>query len=204
MKGDFTVVSVRHILVATSESDPATQESKELRTLEEALARAKEVKAKLDAGGDWTALAKEYSDDGGSKEKGGLYEDATAGSWVEAFKKAALEQEIGVIGEPVETEYGYHVMKVEKREEKTYDQLTDEQKEQVKSAAAYTYMEKFMTEEMPKQELNITLPEPETEEGDAGTEGTEGDASGNAAGEAATEDGAAAEGDAAASNETKE
>ncbi|MCR2807202.1 peptidylprolyl isomerase [Paenibacillus soyae] len=193
MKNDFTIVSARHILVATSETDPTTQESKELRTLEEALARAKEAKAKLDAGGDWTELAKQYSDDGGSKENGGLYENATAGQWVEAFKKAAIEQEVGVIGEPVETEYGYHVIKVEKREEKTYDQLSDDQKEQVKSAAAYTYMETFMTEEMPKQELNITLPEPETEEGEAGTEGdagtegesnagaAEGDASGNTA-----------------------
>ncbi|MEK3884235.1 peptidylprolyl isomerase [Paenibacillus sp. PL2-23] len=168
MKNDFTLVTARHILVATSERDPATQESKELRTLDEALALAKEAKAKLEAGGDWTAIAKEYSDDPGSKEKGGLYEKQAAGGWVEAFKKAALEQEIGAIGEPVETEYGYHVIQVEKREETTYDALSDENKEQVKSAAAYSYLEKFMTEDMPKQELTITLHEAEAEEEGAG------------------------------------
>ncbi|MFD0962127.1 peptidylprolyl isomerase [Paenibacillus chungangensis] len=171
MKADFAVSTVRHILVQTMEQDPQTGEVKEVRTSEEALERANEVKAKLDAGGDWDALAKEYSDDPGSKDKGGLYEKQPGGNWVEAFKLAAYEQEIGVIGEPVETEYGYHVMKVEEREVKDFDQLTDTDKEQVKAAAAYKYMEKFMNEEMPKQELEITLPEPEqTEEEGAGNE----------------------------------
>lgn len=174
-KADYAVYNVRHILVKTTETNAETQETTELRTDEEALARAKEVKAKLDAGGDWNTLAKEYSDDPGSKDKGGLYENAEGGGWVESFKQAAFEQELNVVGEPFQSEHGYHVMKVEKRELKTYDQLTDDQKNQVKSEAAYAYMERFMTDEMPKQELKITLPEPEpTDEGAA--EGTEGDA----------------------------
>ena len=70
---DFNVVSVRHILIGTI--DPNT--GAELKTDEEALKLAKEVKAKLDAGGDWNALAKEYSTDTGSKDNGGLYEKQT-------------------------------------------------------------------------------------------------------------------------------
>lgn len=155
-KDDYTKVTLRHILVATV--DLSTQEMKELRTSEEALARANEVKAKLEAGGDWTALAKEYSDDTGSKENGGQYADQAAGAWVEAFKEAALTQEIGVIGEPVETEYGYHVIMVEKREPRTYDQLDEQEKENVKSTVAYSFMTKFMNEEMPNMEVEITLP----------------------------------------------
>ncbi|MDQ6420752.1 peptidylprolyl isomerase [Paenibacillus sp. LHD-117] len=178
---DYAVSTVRHILVATTEQNEETGETKELRTDEEALARAKEVKAKLDAGGSWDTLAKEYSDDPGSKDKGGLYADAEGKNWVEPFKKAAFEQEINKIGEPVKSDFGYHVMVVEKREPKTYDQLTDEQKEEVMSAAAYTYMEKFMSDEMPKQELKITLPEPSPSpspdaEGEGETEGAEGEA----------------------------
>lgn len=164
-QADYAVSSVRHVLIATSEQNQETGETKELRTDEEALALAKEVKAKLEAGESWDAIAKEYSDDPGSKDKGGLYEDAPGKNWVEPFKKAAFEQEVGKIGEPVKSDFGYHVMLVEKREVKTYDQLTDADKEEVKSAAAYSYMEKFMNEEMPKQELKITLPEPEATEG---------------------------------------
>lgn len=194
MKADLAVSSVRHILVATTETNQETQETKEIRTDEEALARAKEVKAKLDAGGDWKALAKEYSDDPGSKENGGLYENKPGGEWVAEFKKATFEQKIGVVGEPVKTEFGYHVIQVDKRDEKQFDTLTDEDKEKVKASAAYTYMEKFMKEEMPKQELKITLPEPEpTEDGGAAgegeAEGSKEDAGANNG--AATDEGAA-------------
>ncbi|CAM4308798.1 peptidylprolyl isomerase [Paenibacillus alkaliterrae] len=167
---DYATVTVRHILVATTTTDETTQEQKELRTVEEALARAKEVKEKLAAGGDWAALAKEYSDDPGSKETGGLYADQKAGSWVEAFKQAAYTQEVGVLGEPVETEYGYHVILVEKRDIPAYDKLSDADKEAVKSAVSYTHMNKFMTDELPKQEIEIKLPEPETTDAPAGEE----------------------------------
>lgn len=168
--GNYNKVTVRHILVATT--DQATGE--ELRTSEEALARAKEVKAKLDAGGDWTELAKQYSDDTGSKDNGGQYADTKVTNWVEGFKNAALTQELNVIGEPVETEYGYHVIVVEKRDSKKYDELDDATKEEVKSAVAYTHMNTFMTDEMPKQEVKITLPEaspsPEASDDAAATE----------------------------------
>ncbi|MDF2835218.1 MAG: PpiC-type peptidyl-prolyl cis-trans isomerase, partial [Paenibacillus sp.] len=164
-KADYAVSTVRHVLVATVEQNQETGESKELRTDEEALARAKEAKAKLEAGESWDAVAKAYSDDPGTKEKGGLYENAEGGGWVEPFKKAAFEQELNKIGEPIKSDYGYHVMVVEKREVKTYDQLTDEKKEEVKGAAASAYMEKFMADEMKQQDLKITLPEPEPTEG---------------------------------------
>lgn len=160
---NYATVTVRHILVATKTTDEKTQAEKELRTAEEALVRAKEVKEKLAAGAGWADLAKEYSDDPGSKETGGLYADKKAGEWVEAFKQAAYKQEIGVIGDPVETEYGYHVILVEKREIPAYDKLSDTDKESVKSAVAYTHMNKFMTDELPKQEIVITLPKTEEE-----------------------------------------
>jgi foldase protein PrsA len=171
-EANFAVSDVRHILVATKEKDEKTGESKDIRTDEEALARANEVKDKLKAGGDWTELAKQYSDDTGSKDKGGLYQDKPGSTWVEPFKVAAFEQEIGVIGEPVKSEFGYHVIQVDKREVKTYDQITDEQKEQIKQAAAYKYLEAFMKDEMPKQELKVTLPQPSpTAEGSGEGEG---------------------------------
>ncbi|HTG71845.1 MAG TPA: peptidylprolyl isomerase [Candidatus Udaeobacter sp.] len=162
-KVNYAIVTVRHILVSTKTTDPATQEEKELRTDKEALARAKEVKEKLAAGGDWTALAKEYSDDPGSKETGGLYADKMNGDWVEEFKQAAYKQEIGVIGDPVQTEYGYHVILVEKRDSPTFDKLSETAKDAVKSTVSYTHMNKFMSDELPKLEIEIKLPKTEEE-----------------------------------------
>ncbi|OBZ15502.1 MULTISPECIES: peptidylprolyl isomerase [Bacillales] len=158
---NYALVTVRHILVATK--DPSSQEGKELRTAEAALARAKEAKAKLDAGGDWAAVAKDFSDDTGSKETGGLYADKINGDWVEGFKQAAYKQEIGVTGDPVETEFGYHVIKVEKRDAPAFDKISDTVKDKLKSTISYELMNKFMTDELPKQDIVIKLPKTEEE-----------------------------------------
>ncbi len=157
---DYMTATVRHILVKTSETDQSTGETKELRTAEEALARANEAKAKLEAGGDWTELAKEYSEDTGSSDKGGQYADQKGAGWVEEFKQAVYKQEVGKIGEPVETEFGYHVILVEKREVPVYDKLTDEEKEAIKGSVAYAHMNQYMTDEIEKLEIDIKLPEP--------------------------------------------
>lgn len=107
----FVVASVRHILIATS--DAAT--GMPLRTEEEALKRAKDVQDKLAKGGDFAALAAEYSDDPGSKANGGMYENATISTFVEPFKKASLELSLGKTSDPVQTAYGYHLIEVTKR-----------------------------------------------------------------------------------------
>ena len=152
---EFNVVSVRHVLVGTI--DPQTQA--QLNSDEDALKLAQEVKAKLDAGGDWNALAKEYSTDTGSKDKGGLYEKQSAYKWVAEFKEAANNQEIGAVGDPVRSEFGYHVMKVESRDATAYDKLTAEDKEFLKSAVATTQIGEFLTAEQDKLEIKVTLPE---------------------------------------------
>ncbi|GGD99541.1 peptidylprolyl isomerase [Paenibacillus nasutitermitis] len=167
-KDDYNVISVRHILIGTV--NPETGE--ETRKEEEALKIAQDVKKKLDAGGDWKALAKEFSDDTGSKENGGLYENEPAKSWVAEFKEAANKQEIGKVGEPVKSSYGYHVMKVEKREATSFDKLTEEDKAELKQIVASENLNTFMTKELPDLITKVDLPA-----ADAGAaNGTEGGA----------------------------
>ncbi|MFK7696861.1 peptidylprolyl isomerase [Paenibacillus sp. HJGM_3] len=141
------VVTVRHVLVMLQD-----ESGKDLRTKDEALKRANEVKDKLKAGGDFAALAKEYSDDGGSKDNGGQYADADPNQWVENFKNAALTLPLNQISEPIETEYGYHVMKVESRKTKTLD----ETKADIKSELAETVITNFMDKDLPTYDIKIT------------------------------------------------
>lgn len=152
----FNTVTLRHILIGTV--DPQTQ--KQLHTDEEALKIAKEVKGKLESGGDWKQLAKQYSTDDGSKENGGLYDKQSPDNWVPEFKEAANTQEIGKIGEPVKTEYGYHVIKVESRETVTgYEALKPEQKDQLKQGVSAKKLDEFITAEQDKLDIKVTLPE---------------------------------------------
>jgi foldase protein PrsA len=173
-KDQFTTASVRHVLI--NFTDPKTQKE---RKKEDALKIAKEVKAKLDGGADFAEIAKKYSEDPGSAEKGGLYENTPVSTWVEAFKEAAKTLPLNKISDPVETEYGYHIMKVEARTEADYAKLTAEQKETLKSQLAAAEIDTFMQKDLEKIIKEVKLPKTEKkEEGTSGTEGTTGTGTG--------------------------
>lgn len=103
--------SARHILISVKDSPAA--DGKGLGD-EEAKAKVAKVQEELKAGKKFEDLAKEYSDDPGSKEKGGLYENISFGSFVPEFEEAVRKQAVGQVGEPVKTKYGYHLIQVEK------------------------------------------------------------------------------------------
>lgn len=73
---------------------------------------AKEVKQKLEDGGDFAKLAKEYSTDPGSKEKGGELGTFGRGQMVPEFEQAAFTLEPGKISEPVKSQHGFHIIEV--------------------------------------------------------------------------------------------
>lgn len=87
-------------------------------------AKADELLNRAKAGEDFAALANEFSDDPGNmdpqtkEKKGGLYADTPKGRMVPAFEQAALALEPGQVApELVETDYGYHIVKLEKKGE---------------------------------------------------------------------------------------
>lgn len=81
-------------------------------------AKAEQILSRAKAGEDFAKLATEFSQDPGSKDKGGLYEGVTKGKMVPEFEAAALGLQPGGIAENlVETPYGYHIIKLEKKGE---------------------------------------------------------------------------------------
>ncbi|SFX39959.1 foldase protein PrsA [Thermoactinomyces sp. DSM 45891] len=131
---DYEDAKLNHILIGLE-----LPEGKK-RTDEEAKKRALEVKQKLEKGGDFKALAKEYSDDPGSKENAGAYEGSPA-QFVPEFKKAVETLPLNKISDPVKTDYGYHVIKVTERSTKKLKDVKDEQQ---RSQYAQPAMDKFM------------------------------------------------------------
>lgn len=146
-KEAFTTASVRHILITT-----------ETRTPEEALKIAKDVIARLKKGEDFAALAKELSEDPGSKDEGGLYKDAYVTDWVPEFKEAALTLPIGQISEPVKTDYGYHVMRVEDRKVKSFAEM----KPELSQRALEKAYGDFVSTEVDKLITKWNVPAPKT------------------------------------------
>lgn len=119
-KADFETAKARHILIATKGSSAAKKDKKEL-TDEEALAKAKEIREKIVKGGDFAALAKTESDDPGSAQTGGEY-TVTHNQMVKEFDAAVWSLPIGQVSEPVKTQFGYHIIQVESRGTKTFDE----------------------------------------------------------------------------------
>lgn len=80
---------------------------------------AKQVLAKLKAGGSWDALAKQYSTDPSSKEKGGELGFFGKGQMVPQFQAAAFGAKVGQIVGPVKSPFGYHIIQVEEKKPAT-------------------------------------------------------------------------------------
>jgi hypothetical protein len=102
-------VTVRHLVRLVPRWAPAEERRQARATAEEARQRAL-------AGEDFAALAGEFSEEPGAAERGGLLQPGREGTWVDPFWQAALALEPGGISPVVETEYGYHVLRLEGRE----------------------------------------------------------------------------------------
>ncbi|MFY9779346.1 MAG: peptidylprolyl isomerase [Candidatus Baltobacteraceae bacterium] len=79
------------------------------------LKTAELVESKLKAGASFEDLAKQYSTDPSSKDKGGELGFFSKGQMVPAFEQAAFTQEVNTVGPPVKSPFGYHIIEVEER-----------------------------------------------------------------------------------------
>lgn len=102
-------VRVRHILLKTEGKNDA--EVKQVQQKAEAL--LKQVKG----GADFAELAKANSEDAGSAPRGGDIDWVTRGQTVPEFEKAAFSMKPGEISNLVKTMYGFHILRVEQRED---------------------------------------------------------------------------------------
>lgn len=118
--------------------------------------KAEEVKQQLQDDGDFAELAREFSQDPGSKEEGGDLGCQGEGSFVPEFEEAAFSAEEGEVVGPVETEFGYHVIKVtETRPAETapLEEVKPQIREQLAQQEQFTEFERWLEEQ--KEQRNI-------------------------------------------------
>ena len=87
----------------------------------EIIARLNKIKQDILAGESFESQARIYSDDPGSAANGGLYTNIAKGKMVKPFEAAALNLQEGELSEPVESEFGYHLIQLVKKSGKMYD-----------------------------------------------------------------------------------
>ncbi|MBI5678205.1 MAG: peptidylprolyl isomerase [Planctomycetes bacterium] len=103
-------VKVSHILIDTR--DMKTQEE-----LSHALEQIKSIKKEIDLGAAFDEMAKKYSNCPSAQNGGDLGFIQRKGNLAKSFSDAAFSLRIGQVSEPVQTEYGYHLIKVTEKKE---------------------------------------------------------------------------------------
>lgn len=89
-----------HILIQTSENKAAAQ------------IKIESLKKELELGADFAELAKQHSEDPGSAANGGDLDWVALGEMVKPFEKALFALEKGAVSDVVETQFGYHLIKL--------------------------------------------------------------------------------------------
>lgn len=116
-------IRTKHILISIDTLDGMTTEEK-TKAENEALNKAKDIIKKLNNGEDFDKLAKKYSSDKATKDKGGDTGWFNTGDMLEEFEKAAYALKKGsYTTTPVKTKYGYHI--IYKTDEKAKPELKD-------------------------------------------------------------------------------
>ncbi len=104
-------VKVRHILIATQERNPQTGQMSIVRRDEDAKKVADSLAAAIKAGSGFDSLCARFSEDPGSKDKGGVYDNVPVGQMVPEFNNFIFDQPVGGKG-VVKTDFGYHYIEV--------------------------------------------------------------------------------------------
>jgi peptidyl-prolyl cis-trans isomerase C len=131
-KQDWDQVRARHILIRMQGSRVPVREGHKDLTDEEALAKAKEVRAKIVAGAKFEDQAKLESDDTGSGDNGGDLGTFGAGQMVPEFDEVVFKAPVGQVTEPIKTAYGYHLILVEERKSKPFEDARGEIEQKVR------------------------------------------------------------------------
>lgn len=139
---------------ALPEGAPTPTATPAPRTLDEAMAQAKELKARIDAGEDFAALAKQYSDDPGSGANGGDLGWFAHGAMVAEFDTHAFSLPVGQVSEPFTSTFGVHILKVTEKDDK---HPKDQQKiDQERSQAYDTWLQEQLAADDIKRPSNLT------------------------------------------------
>lgn len=132
----------RHILIAVDQDADAQADAA-------ARAEAEALLARIEAGEDFAELAREHSDDPGSKVNGGDLGFAPKAAFVGPFSDALFSMQVGEVRGPVKTTFGYHLIRLDEisaDQTRPYDEVRDEIKEEERLRVATTLVDELSQE----------------------------------------------------------
>ena len=125
-ESEYTKLKARHILVRVKGSPVPVRAGQPDLTEEEALAKVKDLRARIQSGCDFVELARAESDDVGTGAQGGDMGIFGHGQIPPSLEEAAYQLKVGEVSEPVRSPFGFHLIQVQERQIKTLEELKPE------------------------------------------------------------------------------
>ena len=149
-------VRASHILILCPAEATAEVKTQKLAQIQAALALVK-------GGENFADVARKFSEDPGSKERGGDLDFFQRGRMVPEFETAAFALATNHVSEVITTHYGFHVIKVTDRKaagERTYADVKDSIENYLKNQQGQQAAQQYLKELRDKAKVEILLPEP--------------------------------------------
>jgi peptidyl-prolyl cis-trans isomerase C len=147
-KAQYEKANARHILIAFKGS-PAAQPGKPELTEEEAKAKAEDLRKKIEGGASFEELAKTESDDVGSGANGGSLGEFARGQMVPEFEQAAFTAAVGAVSEPVRTQFGFHLIRVDSRGAAPFEEVRPTLERAERQQRVQAYLEQLTNDAKP-------------------------------------------------------
>lgn len=141
-------VKARHILLTFPEEATDAQR-------DSVFALAEEVRERAASGEDFSALAREYSDDQGTAQQGGDLGWFQRGAMVEPFENAAFALEVGGVSEVVESPFGLHIIKVDDRETRSFEEAAEQFRSDVIDQRRQASLNEYVESVRAEREMEI-------------------------------------------------
>ncbi|MCL1917416.1 MAG: peptidylprolyl isomerase [Peptococcaceae bacterium] len=150
-------VKARHILIkAQQEGVDEQDQDPDAKPDEEARAEAQDILDRLNDGEDFETLAKEKSQDEGSKGNGGVYNGIWRGQMVQEFDDTIFSLQPGERSDLVKTIYGYHIIEVmEQNPPKTREQISQEEWDQAEARVKGAKYDEYFIEMIEKADIRF-------------------------------------------------
>jgi len=148
-------VQAQHILVRLAENAGPEETAKANATI-------KEIQEKLAKGESFATLASTYSEDPGSKNKGGDLGSFGQGQMVPEFEKVAFATPVGKVSEPVRSKFGIHLIKVNGKTParvQTFEEVKDKISAQLQEEKKKTAFEELIKELKKKYPVKTSVEE---------------------------------------------
>lgn len=147
-KAQYEKANARHILIAFKGS-PAAQPGKPELTEEGAKAKAEDLRKKIEGGASFEELAKTESDDVGSGANGGSLGEFARGQMVPEFEQTAFTAAVGAVSEPVRTQFGFHLIRVDSRGAAPFEEVRPTLERAERQQRVQAYLEQLTNDAKP-------------------------------------------------------